>query len=148
MKPFSLTAVLQYRRQLEDSAATRLVHAQLELQAKQQEYDELVDRYTKLLARLDQLQDGGITVEDLLQYENHLSWLKGQQKKVADELHSATVKVSQKRRLVVDRRRDKKILEKLKDKQNREWRQYLEKKEAAQLDEIAVLAHDRDQQKT
>lgn len=148
MKPFSLTAVLQYRRQLEDAAATRLVHAQLELQEKQKEYDEVVDRYTKLLARLDQLQDGGITVGDLLQYENHLSWLKGQQKKVADELHSATVKVRQKRRLVVDRRRDKKILEKLKDKQNREWRKYLEKKEAAQLDEIAVLAHDRDQQKT
>ncbi len=148
MKPFSLTAVLQYRRQLEDAAATRLVQAQLELQEKQKEYDEVVDRYTKLLARLDQLQDSGITVEDLLQYENHLSWLQGQQKKIAAQLHSATVKVRQKRHLVVDRRRDKKILEKLQDKQNREWRQHLEKKEAAQLDEIAVLAHDRDQQKT
>jgi flagellar FliJ protein len=148
MKPFSLSAVLKYRKQLENSAATKLAQAQLEMRCKQDEADELERRYSTFLTGLAAAQAGGMTIEDLLQYENHLTWLEEQKKKLAGELISATQKVLQKRRIVVDRSRDKKILEKLKMKQNSEWRRYLEKKEATQLDEIAVLSHAGKRQET
>ncbi len=45
--------------------------------------------------------------------------------------------------LLIRRTKEKKVLEKLKQTQNAQWQRYLSKKEAAMLDEIAILRHNR-----
>ncbi len=143
MKPFALDTVLKYRQQLEDKAVTQLSHAQLILVQKKKEKQDLDKQRNTLLHKLSNLQTAGIRIEDLLQYENHLIWLEQERITKEAELKSAIRTVAQKRSVVVERSREKKALERLKHKQNQAYKHYLEKKEAAQLDEIAVLSHDK-----
>lgn len=143
MKPFSLGAVLRYRKQLEDKAAINLGRAQRNLQQKREIFDSIADNYQCLLENLAKEQSDGISIDQLQRYENHLVWVKEQMVKAHDELNAAVDNVNKKRDVVVRKSRERKALENLKTKQNRAWKSYLEKKEAAQLDEIAVLSHDR-----
>ncbi len=39
--------------------------------------------------------------------------------------------------------RERQVMKKLKEKQNTAWKQYLNKKEAAMLDEIAIIYHNK-----
>jgi len=39
--------------------------------------------------------------------------------------------------------KDRQVMEKLKERQNADWQQYLNKKEAAMLDEIAIIFHNK-----
>jgi len=148
MKPFTLTPVLRYRRQLEDTAAIRLAKARQELQRKKEQYSLIEKQYGALLGDLEKDQSAGITVDDLLRYENRISWLKQKMDELAGQVQAATDKVRKKRDIAVGRSRDRKALEKLKEKQDSAWKSYIEKKEAAQLDEIAVLSHERRHQDT
>ena len=50
-----------------------------------------------------------------------------------------------KRQVLVKASTDRRILEKLRDQQNTNYRQYLDRKETEMLDEIAVLSHERRQ---
>ena len=51
--------------------------------------------------------------------------------------------VLRERENTIKRSKERKVMEKLKEKQNATWQQYLNKKEAALLDEIAVIFHER-----
>ncbi len=143
MKPFSLTTVLKYRQQLEDTAATRLVIAQRKLDEALSQYKELEAEQSHLITALKAGQIDGMRIEDLVRYEDRLFWLEGQVKKAFQKLTLAKDKVKKERENVLRRSREKKVLEQLKEKQDKNWKQYLDKKEMAQLDEIAVLSHER-----
>jgi flagellar FliJ protein len=45
--------------------------------------------------------------------------------------------------MLIKRSKERKVMEKLKTRQNQAWRAHLDKKEAAMLDEIAVIFHER-----
>jgi flagellar export protein FliJ len=51
--------------------------------------------------------------------------------------------VESKRSNLITKSRDHKVLQALKEKQNKTWTKYLEKKESNMLDEIAILHHTR-----
>lgn len=51
--------------------------------------------------------------------------------------------VKQKRGLLLKKSKEHKILAKLKENQDSAWKDYQNKKEAAMLDEIAVLHHEK-----
>ena len=142
MKPFTLTPVLRYRQQLEETAALRLAKAQREMQQKREQSEQLEAQYSRLLSKLEEDQSAGISVDNLLRYENHIDWLKQRKDELAAQLKAARENVRKKRDIAIGRSRDRQVLEKLKEKQNRAWNLYIEKKEAAQLDEIAVLSHE------
>lgn len=148
MKPFKLTAVLRYRQQLEDAAVTKMTQAQRHLENQKKLLENVQGEYQELLNDLQQSQTNGIAIDELLRYESRLDWLQQKRHKLAGEVESAENKVEQRRRIVVAKSRDKKVLEQLKVRQNSAWQRYLDKKETAQLDEIAVLAHERKDQNT
>jgi flagellar export protein FliJ len=101
------------------------------------------EEYQTLLSSYNKFQKKGISVADLLHYENRLVWLKERKSELHRDLNLAKEKVERKRQVVVGRSRDKKVLEQLKARQDDNWRRYLEKKETAHLDEISVIAHQR-----
>lgn len=143
MKPFTLTAVLRYRQQLEDGAVTKMTQAQRRLDNQKNLFNTAQREYQELLNALQHSQKDGIAIDELLRYESRISWLKQKKQHLAGEVDNAEKQVEQRRRIVVAKSRDKKVLEQLKARQNAAWQRYLDKKETAQLDEIAVLAHER-----
>jgi flagellar protein FliJ len=145
MKPFALHAVLKYRRQLEDAAQKRLFQAQ-EAEAKLKEAllrveEELAELYTGLQRENEQ----GITVDRLVLFNHRIDLVKEQTARRKTELEKQQIQVAQKRQQLIKASKDRKIIEKLEEQQNAAYKQYIEKKEAGMLDEIAVLSHERKQ---
>lgn len=143
MKPFTMHAVLKYRRQLEDSARQSLYQA-LEVEARLQEMlfqaeEELTGLYTSL--QLDKEQ--GTTVDRLLLFEHRIDLIKQQVETRRNDLEKQQVQVANKRQQLVNASKGRKIMEKLQEQQNAAFAKFLEKKELGMLDEIAVLSHER-----
>jgi flagellar FliJ protein len=143
MKPFSLDTVLNYRIQLEKIAMNRLYAAEkkraealLQLQQKETICKTLIND-------LATLQSRGMDVIEMIRYEERIIVEKSELDILKIALAEKEEKVLRERENTIKRSKDRKAMEKLKEKQNAAWQQYLNKKEAALLDEIAVIFHER-----
>jgi len=143
MKPFTMHAVLKYRRQLEDAARQALYQA-LEVEARLQEALLLAEgELTGLYAGLQRDKEQGTTVDRLLLFEYRIDLVKQQVEQRRQDLEKQQTLVTQKRQQLVKASKGRKIMEKLEEQQNAAYAKFLEKKELAMLDEIAVLSHER-----
>ncbi len=128
---------------MEDMAISRLVEAEnnrMIIETKLRDKEKI---YTDLITALAKLQTQGMDVNELIRYEERIFFIKTQITGLEEKLPDAEKLVLKARGYVLTKSKEKKIMEKLRDKQNLAWKQYLAKKEAAQLDEIAVMSHDR-----
>ena len=143
MKPFQLDTVLNYRQRLEDLAQNRLMSA---LQAEQQ-IQIRIEGERRLLATLiataSARQQEGIAIGELIDLEEHIRYVRTGLVALQDELAKRQEKVAAERRNLQKRSKEKQAMEKLKEKQNAAWRHHLDKKEAAMLDEIAIIYHQK-----
>ena len=145
MKPFSLGAVLKYRKQLEDGARQQLYQA-MEAEVRMQERLALVrEELTELYSGMQQDRDAGTTVDRLILFEHRINLIRELEARRLTELKKQRSLVEKKRQHLVKTSKDRKIMEKLREQQNEAYRKYLEKQERGMLDEIAVLSHERKQ---
>lgn len=143
MKPFALDTVLKFREQLENQAKNNLFAARRQRESVEMLLNTSRDEYKHLLEEYEELKQHEITIEDLIQMESRLSF---SQKHLVDleKLLAEKQAAEQKaHNLLVLRAKEKRVLEKLKQTQNAQWQRYISKKEAAMLDEIAILRHNR-----
>ncbi len=142
MKPFQLDTVLDHRKRLEDIAAGRLFTVQREKEMIQQRLYSENRKLDSLIKRAEELQSKTIPILDLINYENQISFLKNNILAITKKLQEKSEILLQERQKLIKRSKDRQIMESLKEQQNRLWRQYLDKKEAAMLDEIAIVRYD------
>jgi len=142
-KPFSLDSVLKFRKRQEDIAQEQFIR-------KQREADEVKDRLVTakdslatLIISLEKLQIRGVSIAEFARYEERKHFEQVQ----VDELSAILIKkqkaVQKKRQILIEKVKEHKTLTTLKEQQNKNWKDYINKKEAAMLDEIAILHHDR-----
>ena len=143
MKPFSLDTVLNYRLQLEKVALNRLFAAEKKraealhaLQQQQQSYDNLLNELTRRRSQ-------GMDVGEMIRYEERITLEKKELELLQTALADQEKKVLRERDNVIQKSKERKVMEKLKVKQDAAWKRHLNKKEAALLDEIAVIFHER-----
>ncbi|PID77214.1 MAG: flagellar export protein FliJ [Deltaproteobacteria bacterium] len=141
MKPFNLDSVLKYRHQLENQAQSNFFAAKEQEALAKKRVQEMVSQYNNLLAERDKLQNKAVSIMDVIQLENKIAHAKQQISKLKDELQKKAAQSRKAGQQLVARSRERQAMEKLKEKQNQRWRKYLDKKEAAMLDEIAILKH-------
>lgn len=142
MKPFNLDTVLDHRKRLEDIATHRLVEAKRQQKRVKQKLDDGNKHLAALIKKTEKLQNEPISILDLINYENRILYLKKNIDAVQKKLHekSETTKIEQQN--LIEKSKDRQIMANLKDHQNRSWRNHLNKKEVAMLDEIATIRHD------
>jgi flagellar FliJ protein len=143
MKPFTMEPVLNYRQQLEDVAKQKLHAALEEEDALLQQITAVKDALTDLFRRLETARTKGTTVDMLVLFENRIVITNEQLTKMQKEHVILKQKIKRRRKELLSTSKDRKILEKLRDQQNLAYRKYIDKKENAALDEIAVLFHER-----
>ena len=78
-------------------------------------------------------------------FAHRISLVREQEQRRLKDVARQRQQVEQKRQVLVKASTDRRILEKLRDQQNANYRQYLDRKETAMLDEIAILSHERRQ---
>ena len=142
MKPFQLDTVLDHRKRLEDIAAGRLFTAQKEKKIIKEKLYTENRKLDSLIRKAEELQSKTIPILDLINYENQISFLKNNILAITKKLQEKSKTLRQERQKLIEKSKERQIMESLKEQQNRLWRQYLDKKEAAMLDEIAIVRYD------
>jgi flagellar FliJ protein len=145
MKPFKLKAVLNYRKRLQDIARNRLFEAQKIQEIISQKLESEKNIFSVLIKECDRLQKEGITVLELIRYEERFTFLKGTIKAIEKTLLEKTEIVEKEQQNLILRSKELQIMERLKEQQDRDYEAFLNKKEAAMLDETAILRHDSNQ---
>jgi flagellar protein FliJ len=143
MKPFSLDTVLNYRVQLEKIAKNRLNAAEKKRAEVLQQLQRQEDVFKTLLDDLARLRSQGMDVAEMIRYDNRIDLVKDELDILRNTLAEKEKAVLRERENTIKKSKERKIMEKLKEKQNAAWQHYLNKKEAALLDEIAVIFHEK-----
>ncbi|MBU1138006.1 MAG: flagellar export protein FliJ [Proteobacteria bacterium] len=148
IKQFSLGSILQFRKQQEDLARQKFVLAQIEEKKVEESLHVLQQELSSLIQTLEKKQETGILTFELARYEERINYLRQQISLTKRELEEKKKVVQHKKIMLLKKSKEHKILEKLKENQNIAWQEYQNKKEAAMLDEIAVLHHERNDRDT
>jgi len=85
------------------------------------------------------LEAEGMVVDEHIRYQNRIEFISAELLKREETLNKKRAIVVQERKHLIAKSKEKRVLEKLKEKQNQEYRSFINKKEAALLDEVAVL---------
>ncbi len=140
---FKLQPVLDYRQVLEDQAKQELARCLREeaelMELVRSEEDDLGRLYRELETR----QQEGISCEALLLFQNRISHKIEQLAHLAGRMDRLQQKLARRRESFTAAARDKKLLEKLKEKKDLEFQQETKRRETIVLDEIAVQFHRR-----
>ncbi len=143
VKPFSLEPVLQLRKQKEEKAAAKLARAIKAYNERKQQLTSIEGEHTQLLIMMEKHQNQGIDIDTFSRIIARKEYLEKKKNEILENVKRAKEQVNLARKDAVAKGRDRKVMEQLKEKQNREYKMYLDKKETLLLDEIAVLSHNR-----
>ncbi len=144
MKPFTLQPVLDYRKRLEDLAQHRYIDAQKVHETIKQKLRDEVHTLALLIDETQRLQTQGIGITDLIRYEERITAQKTNIRAIEKNLSEKVELVKNEQQNLLHRSKERQIMERLKETQNMAWKGYLNKKEAAMLDEIATTRHESD----
>lgn len=144
MKPFSLNTVLKHRKSLENQAIQRLIKAREAENSVRRQLQEEEGILTTLIEALTREQTLGIEVVKLAQFEQRISLIDKQVAALRALLQKKKEDVNRAQEQLITRSKERKIMESLQQKQDNAWQQYLNQKETATLDEIAVIFHGRE----
>ncbi len=142
MKPFQLDTVLDHRKRLEDIAANRLFEARRQKTLVQKKLQEEDKNLETLINKTEALQGKTIPILDLINHENQIHYMKNNILAIKKNLRGKTEQMQKEQQNLIQRSKDRQIMMSLKEQQNRSWKQYLDKKEASMLDEIAIVRHE------
>jgi flagellar FliJ protein len=142
MKPFSLENVLAYRKRLEDIAQHRFFEARKVQQQVEQKLAEEKKILHELSQRSERLQSEGVIITELIRYEERILQVKANVKAISKTLAEKAEIALREHQNLINRAKERQIMERLKERQNKAWATFLDKKETAILDEIAILRHD------
>lgn len=144
MKPFSLQTVLDYRKRLEEIAQNRLIEAKKIHEVIRQKLTDETDALTVFIDESARLQMEGIGITELIRHEERITAQKMNIKAIRKNLAEKHQLIQNEQQNLIHRSKERQIMEQLKETQNKAWQGFLDKKEAAMLDEIATTRHDSD----
>lgn len=144
MKPFRLQTVLAYRKRLEGIAQHRVIEAKKIQETIQNKLNEEVHALALFIDEIEKLQAEGIGITELMRLEERITARKSNIAAIKKNLTEKSALVKKEQHNLIDRSKERQILDQLKDTQNRAWKAYLNKKEAAMLDEIATTRYEPD----
>jgi flagellar FliJ protein len=142
MKPFNLQTVLDYRKRLEDIAQHRLIEAKNVEEIIKKKLNDEINALELFINETEALQAQGIGITELIRYEERISAQKHNILAIKKNLSEKSEFVLKEQQHLLLRCKERQIMERLKETQNLAWKGYLDKKEAAMLDEIATTRHE------
>lgn len=140
-KPFSLDIVLNYRKRLEDIAKNRFFEAKKIHAIIQKKLVSEKNTLTTVIFECEELQVNGVEITKLILFEEKISTAQKNILAIEKNLQEKAKLVDQEKANLLMRSREYQVMERLKVEQNDSWHKYLDKKEAAMLDEVAIMRH-------
>ena len=135
---FKLQTVLNYRQSLEDQAQQVLsttLQRQSEFDLKLQQQQQNLHQYDR---ELKQRQQEGLTVAEMDLYESQIQHCRHLIKEIQSHLQQLEQQITVERTELLHAARERRVMEKLKDKQEAAYQQELSHQERVMLDEISL----------
>ncbi len=126
---------------MEDIAQQRLSEAKRIKQTIEKKLSDEVTTLTQFVNESEKLQTEGIGITELIRYEERITAQKHNIQAIEKNLIEKSELVLKEQQNFIHCSKDRQIMERLKETQNKAWITYLNKKEAAMLDEIATTRH-------
>lgn len=140
-KPFTLDTVLNYRKRLEDVAKNRFFEAKRIHAIIREKLVSEKNILSTVILECEELQINGVEITKLILFEEKISTSQKNILAIEKNIQEKAKLVDQEKANLLMRSREYQVMERLKVEQNDSWRQYLDKKEAAMLDEVAIMRH-------
>lgn len=144
MYQFSLEPVLQHRLTIEENLQRELADIQQHQLRMRRQEDELEQQRQKLYAEIRQRHKFGITISEGLTFADFSTALNLEIELLKVELQQLERKVEKKRQELLEAVKNRKILDKLKERQTIAYQGRLQKKEQDFLDEMGMNAFYRE----
>ncbi len=126
---------------MEDIAHNRFFKAEQNRTIIEQRLNQEQIKLGLLIEKSVQLQAQGVAITELIRYETSISQNEENIGAIKKNLAEKTILMQKERENLIRRSRDRQIMKRLKEQQNKAWKEYLNKKEATMLDEIAIIRH-------
>ena len=140
---FRYESLLNYRRHLKDMAQVELARSLEQLALAKEALGELTHEYSKVSTTLHKNLQQRVQAHELRNYADYLARLKQDITQKALEVAEWEDVVEQKRKRLLEKDKDWKIIDKLKDKDFQRWQTDRRSKEQKALEEMAILRHGR-----
>jgi flagellar FliJ protein len=137
---FDLEKILEIRAYREKEAETALGRAVGALTALEQEIKSAAVSRSQAASRRFASGNG---INGIRQYELYIQRLDAERDRLFKEAAEAELKVEAARQVFLEASRDRKVLDKLREKRRREYRDALLAEETGTLDDIACVLADR-----
>jgi len=137
-KKFKLQSVLNYRQSLEDQAQQQLAASLQRKGVLEAELQRQRDALQQHDAELKERQQDGLTVAEIELFETQIQHCRRLIEHLQGQLQRLDRQIVGQREELVNAARDKQVMEKLKAKQEAEYRKELNRKERQILDEISL----------
>jgi flagellar FliJ protein len=142
-KGFKLQQVLNFRTEVEKVRSLELAEVKRELDSAEQKLKQEEQHAEMVAEELVQRQTSGIDASEFLMYSNFFHRKKKEIRQHRDEVDLLDMQVAEKRDILLEATRDKKVLETFKGKKVAADRKELSIKERDFIDEISVQKKDR-----
>lgn len=133
---FSLEKVLQFKTQRENEQSARLAQLQRELLNQRHRLAELLKEQQQVLAQWEQIQRGTLSPKIIALYQRHLEYLRRCSYDQRELIAFLDRELEEERRLLLRMSKERRVLERLKERQLEEYRSELMSKEQGFLDEV------------
>jgi len=136
--PFKLQSVLNYRQRLEDQAQqvlTQTLQRQVQLQ---EQISQCQLQLNACDAEVQRRQREGLTIMELAMFEDQIRHLRQLMVGYHSQLVKLKGQIESEREALLKAARERQVMEKLKEKQEAEYRRELDRKEREMLDEISL----------
>ncbi len=141
---FRLQRLLKYRQFLLDQAQLGLLAANHRLRELERQRRQLQREIAEYRTRWKEAQQKGMDVASFLSYREYLQTMEARLPVLEKQLREARREVERHRRLVLERERDVKMLEKLQQRHREQYDLEMRRKDQKVLDEIVVLRSNRE----
>ncbi|RLB41698.1 MAG: flagellar export protein FliJ [Deltaproteobacteria bacterium] len=140
---FRYESLLNYRRHLKEVAQVELARSMEQLAVAKETLESLTAEYDKATLGFATRLRQGITAQRLQDFSSYLSRLKEEISQKALEVAEWEEFVEKKRSALLEKDREFKIIDKLRDKDFERWVAEQESREQKALSEMAILRHGR-----
>ncbi len=140
---FKLNPLLKHRQRIEDDKQRRLAQLLrqkliLETQLRNQQQSITDDKH-----RLGRALVGHVDVDSIRRHAAHSTRMSINAQSIAFRLFELTKRIDLARAELIEATRQRRAIELLRDKQERRWRIEIERRQTAELDELATQAYAR-----
>jgi flagellar protein FliJ len=143
MFKFKLQSVLEYRINIEEKILNEFSDVKRYLEEQKAVLRALISERESLINDLRNMQNGKIRADDIATLVQYVENIRVKEKEQKNVIHKAKEQVENKRKVLVEAVRNRKVMENLRDKQAEDYQNNFNKLEQKNSDEMSVLKYGR-----